>query len=151
MHVEPVVNEVRAALVDQSSLASGDPAVDAAVKSLVAALGPALRVAAFELAEQAAAEVNAQMTDRKVEIFMSDGDPTLRVTETAGVAQSPTADEDFDARITLRLPPSLKRLIEDSATVDGDSVNSWVVDALTRRARPAASNRGRRVTESFDL
>jgi uncharacterized protein (DUF1778 family) len=58
--------------------------------------------------------------------------------------------EDFDARITLRLPPSLKQLIEDSAAIDGDSVNSWVVDALGKRAK-RADRRGRRMTEAFDL
>ena len=151
MHVEPVVNELRAALVNQSSLASGDPAVDAAVTSLVAALGPALRVAAFELAEQAAAEVSAQLADRNVEIIISDGDPALRVTDADAETLATPSAEDFDARITLRLPPSLKRLIEDSANVDGDSVNSWVVDALTRRAKPSTTDRGKRVTESFDL
>ena len=51
---------------------------------------------------------------------------------------------DADAR------EALKRLIEDSATLDGDSVNAWVVDALSRRAKRPVEP-GRRVTESFDL
>ena len=78
-----------------------------------------------------------------------DGDPALRVTEIAAAAPEATSEE-FDARITLRLPPSLKTLIENSATVDGDSVNAWVVDALSRRAK-RGSDRGRQMTDSFDL
>ena len=58
--------------------------------------------------------------------------------------------EEFDARITLRLPPSLKRLIEDSASVDGDSVNAWVVDALSKRAKRSVPG-DKRVTQAFDL
>ncbi len=109
-----------------------------------------LQVAALELAQQAAAEVGAQLRDRTVEIVMSDGDPALRVSDDAADSSSAGPSEDFDARITLRLPPSLKSMIEDSAGIDGGSVNAWVVDALTKRAnRPA--DRSNRVTESFDL
>lgn len=149
MQVQPVLNSVRAALVGHGALAGGDPAVDAAVDALVDSLAPALRLAALELAQQAATEVGAQLGDRAVEVVVVDGDPSIRVSE-AVPAPTDATSEEFDARITLRLPPSLKRLIEDSANTDGDSVNSWVVDALSQRAaRPAA--RGRRVTESFDL
>jgi predicted HicB family RNase H-like nuclease len=149
VHVQPVLNGLRAALVTQGALAGDDPAVEAAISSLVDALGPALRLAALELAEQAAAEVDAQLTDRSVQVTVSEGDPALRVTDAVETAAEPSREE-FDARITLRLPPSLKRLIEDSATIDGDSVNAWVVDALSRRAKRSVDP-GRRVTESFDL
>ncbi len=149
MHVQPVLNGLRAALTNQASLAGGDPAVDAAAAALVDALGPALHLAAFELAQQAAAELSAQLTDRMVEVVVADGDPSLRVTD-ASVSNPESPSEEFDARITLRLPPSLKSMIENSATLDGDSVNAWVVDALSKRARRGA-DRGRQVTESFDL
>lgn len=149
MHVQPVINGLRAALANQASLASGDPAVDAAVTALLDALGPALHLAAFELAQQAAAELGAQLPDRTVDVVVADGDPALRVTE-VGATTTETAGEDFDARITLRLPPSLKSLIENSATLDGDSVNAWVVDALAKRAK-RGPDRGRQMTDSFDL
>ena len=149
MHVQPVLNGVRAALANQGALAGGDPAVDAAVTALIDALGPALQVAAFELAQQAAAELDAQLSDRTVEVVVADGDPALRVIEVA-TPKSETPSEEFDARITLRLPPSLKNLIENSATHDGDSVNAWVVDALAKHAKHSP-DRGRHVTDSFDL
>lgn len=149
MHVQPVINELRATLVNHGALAGGDPAVESAISSLVDALGPALQVAALELAQQAAAEVGAQLRDRTVDIVMSDGDPALRVSDAADSA-SAGPSEDFDARMTLRLPPSLKSMIEDSAGIDGGSVNAWVVDALTKRAKRPA-DRSNRVTESFDL
>lgn len=149
MHVQPVLNGLRAALANQASLAGGDPAVDSAAAALIDALGPALHLAAFELAQQAAAELGAQLSDRTVEVVVADGDPALRVTE-VGAPASETVGEDFDARITLRLPPSLKNLIENSATLDGDSVNAWVVDALAKRAN-RGTGKGRKMTDSFDL
>ena len=149
MHVQPVLNSLRAALLNQGAIAGGDPAVDAAIASLVDALGPALQLAALDLAQQAATELDAQLSDRSIEVVVSDGDPTLRVTD-ASDSPNDAPVEDFDARITLRLPPSLKNLIEDSANLDGDSVNSWVVDALAKRAK-RPTERGRKVTEGFDL
>ncbi len=151
VHVEPVITELRAALLGHASLAAGDPAVEGAAAHLVAALEPAVRQVVFALAQQAAAEVAAQLPDRTVDVVLTDGDPALRLSEATGAARAPSSEEDFDARITLRLPPSLKRLIEDSASVDGDSVNSWVVDALSNRASRRANVGGQRVTEEFDL
>lgn len=149
MHLQPIINNVRATLAGHATLAVDDPAVEAAVQHLVEVLDPVLRLAIMELAQQAAAEIGAQLPDRTVEVLVTNGDPELRVVETRADS-SAAIDEEFDARITLRLPPSLKRVIEDSATGDGESVNAWVVDALSRRAK-RNDLKGRRVTESFDL
>lgn len=149
MQVQPIINSVQAALSGQGSLAGGDVAVEEAIDHLVAALGPAIRQAAMDLAEQAACEVRAQLPDRNVDLVLSDGDPSLRIAESA-VTES-TSAEELDARITLRVPPSLKSLIEDAAETAGASVNSWVLDALSRRARKPARAQGFRTTHSFEL
>jgi hypothetical protein len=149
MHLQPVVNTLRSTLAGHVALTGADPTVEASITMIIEALEPAIQLAALELAQQAAAEIGAQLSDRSVEVLVVDGDPVLRLTD-APTPPSHDPAEELDARITLRLPPSLKRLIEDSATVDGDSVNTWVVDALSRRARRPAA-RGSRVTESFDL
>lgn len=150
MQVQPILTGLRASLESQRSLAGGDAAIDDAVVWLTEALGPALRIAALELAQQAAVEVSAQLDDRDIDVVVVDGDPNLRVTDRAASSRAESPDEDFDARITLRLPPSLKNLIEEAASTDGGSVNGWVVDALSKRAA-RSEGRGRRVTEGFDL
>ena len=150
MQVQPIVNAVQAALAAQGSLAGGDVAVEEAIDHLSSALAPAIRQAAMELAEQAACEVRAQLPDRTVDLVLSDGDPSLRIAD-AAVSTEPTSTEELDARITLRVPPSLKTLIEDAAESAGASVNSWVLDALSRRARKPAQGHGFRMTHSFDL
>ena len=145
MHVQPVINSLRAALLTNSGISSTDPTIEAAVGHLVESLGPALRVAALDLAEQAAGEVRAQLPEHTVDIVLADGDPALRISEGKTGSTSRAAAEDFDARITLRLPPSLKDLIEDAAGMTGESVNAWVVEALGKRARGS-----RRVDKSYN-
>jgi len=49
MHVQPVLNSLRASLIGAGALAGSDPTVDAAIAQVLDALGPALRVAAIEL------------------------------------------------------------------------------------------------------
>lgn len=151
MHIQPLIDAIGASVVSHGGLAGSDPAVEAAVAHLVEALDPAIRQAAIELAQQAAGEVSAQLHDRTVEVVLSDGDPMLRVTDAADDTDDTDPAEDFDARITLRLPPRLKHLVETAAESSGDSVNAFVVDALSRRARTTDRGRGSRVNTSFDL
>ncbi len=148
MQIRPVINALEATLISQANVAGSDPAVEAAVTQLATALGPALQVAAMAIAEQAAAEVRAQLPEHTVDVVLTDGDPALRIGDAPRVAE-PRQVEDLDARITLRLPPKLKQLIEEAAQTNGDSVNTWVVDALGKRA--GQKGRGKRFDESFDL
>jgi hypothetical protein len=148
VQLEPVLSAVRANLAGQVVLGGMDPQVEAAAAHLTDTLGPALRNAAIELAQQAAAEIDAQLPDHAVAVVLNGADVELRVDERAPTATEP--DEELDARITLRLPPSLKQKIEWFASVDGESVNSWVVDALNKRARRNAPG-GRNMNEEFDL
>src|SRR3954454_23931365 len=98
MQVQPIINAVQATLAGQGSLAGGDVAVEEAIEHLVAALGPAIRQAAMDLADQAACEARAQLPDRNVDLVLVDGDPSLRVAERAMQADAAPA-EDLDARI----------------------------------------------------
>lgn len=45
------------------------------------------------------------------------------------------------ARLELRIDPEHKRLIEEAAAVEHQSVSAFVVDALVRRARAVVSGR----------
>jgi hypothetical protein len=48
---------------------------------------------------------------------------------------------DNDARISLRLPESLKSQIENAARAEGVSVNSWLVRAANSALSPGQSFR----------
>ncbi|CAN5278349.1 hypothetical protein BH20ACT8_BH20ACT8_00460 [soil metagenome] len=143
MDTQSVTARLDAALAQQVTLAGGDPAVEAAGETLRAALAPAARQMALELAEQAATEIAAQLPDHDVEVVLRDGEPALAVRQAGG--HEPSVDEDLEARITLRLPPSVKARVEEAAGTMGDSVNAWVVKTLSAKAtRP--SGPGRRVS-----
>jgi hypothetical protein len=130
-----------AAVTNQVSLAGGDPVVEAAARALREALGPASRQLALELVEQAAAEVDAQLPHHGVEVVLRGGEPVLEVRSREQERGRP-ADEEYGARITLRLPPSLKSAVDEAARAAGESVNSYLVGALSRStARPAQVGR----------
>lgn len=150
MQITPIVNSLQATLIANAALAGSDPAIEAAVNQLVDALAPALRMAAIEIAEQAAVEIRAQLADQTVDVVLADGDPTLRISDAPRSAEPRVTPDELDARITLRLPPALKQTIEESARNAGDSVNAWVVEALGKRATRERV-RGKQYNESFDL
>lgn len=140
---------LEAALTSHLTLIGDDPAVGSAGRALLSALEPAMKQAVIDLAEQAAHEVAAQLAGHQVNVVMRDGEPSLMVT--ADETTDPIAtDEDYEARISLRLPPTLKQLIEDSAGETGDSVNSWLVKAVSSRVKVKNQAGGTRVTGTID-
>ena len=149
MHLDPVINSLRAAINANVSI-SDDPDLELAAERLAETLEPALRQAAVDLAQQAASEIGAQLADQSVDVVLSGRDLELRVVDAAPTAEPVDEEEDFDARITLRLPPTLKATIERFANTDGESVNTWVVETLSRNARRYTVSSGT-VTEEFDL
>lgn len=149
MHLDPVITSLRAAINAHVSIGD-DPDLELVAERLAEALEPALRQAAVDLAQQAASEIGAQLADQSVDVVLSGRDLELRVVDASGSGGSTADDEDFDARITLRLPPTLKSTIERFANTDGESVNAWVVEALSRNARRYTASSGT-VTEEFDL
>ena len=62
--------------------------------------------------------------------------------EESGPSESP--DEAFTARITLRLPESLKARLEDAASRHSVSVNTLLVQALQRHLEPRSPSGGSR-------
>lgn len=124
--------KLQGAIEQQVLVAGGDPEVEAAARALLAALEPAVRQLAYDLAEQAAAEVSGQLGGYDVHVALAAGEPTIRV-RPLETPETPTG-ESLDARITLRLPPTLKELVESAAEARGESVNSWLVKTLAIKA-----------------
>lgn len=146
MRLEPILTQIDASIEAQLRLA--DPQISDAAAGFMEAFRPTVRGALLEVVQQAAIEVSAQLGDRQVDVRLAGGDPELVVTvSTTGNERNIV--EDLEARLTLRLPGSLKGIIEDAASSSGDSINSWVVDALKSRAK--RSSVGSRVEETFEL
>jgi hypothetical protein len=123
---------------DLASVAAlgGDAVADAAERLIQALRGSAgLRL--MEVLGEAALEISAQLPDGHVEVRLVGPDPQL-VYVPAEPAEAPTVgpDDALTARITLRLPESLKRDLEVAAGQVGVSLNAWLVRALSSSTAP---------------
>ncbi len=148
MDTTMAMTRLEGAIQQQVIVAGGDPEVETAARAILSALGPAVRQLAYDLAEQAAAEVAAQLPGHQVDVVLASGEPTLRVRTDSGTA-SATPGESLDARITLRLPPTLKELIETAAEAKGESVNTWLVKTVSTSA-DEGRHRNRRITGTIE-
>ena len=129
--------------------AVGDESTARAAGLLAVALDAAVRQRLIEALGEAALELSAQLDDGRVEVRYAGADPELVFVREEAAEPQPQAstDTELTARITLRLPEPLKQRIEDAASRDLVSVNTWIVQALVRNASaPARRSSGRRLT-----
>jgi HicB-like protein involved in pilus formation len=119
--------------------AVGDESTARAAELLSVALESALGRRLLEALGEAALELNAQLDDGRIEVRVAGGDPELVLVHDEAEALVESADEAFTARITLRLPRSLKERLDAAAAQAGLSVNTWLVQALQRQVEPRPS------------
>ena len=132
----------------ETQLRFADPEKLEMIGDVLEVINPAVRQTMFRVVETAVAEINSQLSGQNVEVRLADGDPELVVTAAStsppppppDFPDSPDADVFDEARITLRIPGYLKEIISEAAKSAGDSVNSYVVDAL-RTAAPQTNPR----------
>ena len=130
--------------VDLEQIAAlADEQVAEAARRITNALESSVRVRLLDVLSEAAAELSAAIEGGHVEVRVAGGDPDLVFLEEEPEA-APAAEpgEEFGARITLRLPESLKAHVEAAAARDGVSVNSWIVSVLARGATSEGTRRG---------
>jgi HicB family len=125
--------------------AVGDEHTAHAAEVLSLALETSLGRRLQEALGEAALELSAHLHSGRIEVRMSGSDPELVLVDDEEIEPAPS-DEALDARITLRLPEALKRRVEDAASRDGISVNTWIVRALVRDAGTPRRSGGRRLT-----
>jgi hypothetical protein len=142
MQIDGYVQALREDLARVAAV--GDESTARAADLLAVALESSLGRRMQEALAEAALELTAQLETGRVEVRVVGGDPELVLVREEEAAPEP-ADEAFTARITLRLPESLKVRIEAAASRDGVSVNTWLVQALQRSAEPRSpAGRSRR-------
>ena len=112
MQIDSHINALREELQRVASL--GDEKTARAAELLSVALESSLARRLQDILAEAALELNSQLADGHVEIRIAGRDLELVVVREDGSAPE-AADEAFSARITLRLPESLKQRIESSA------------------------------------
>ena len=160
MDITPYVDGLRRDLTAAAEAAG--PEARAAADRMALALEPAVRLALLEALSQAAAEITSELDAGTVDVRLRGREPELVVdVPTSPVppepptapapptaAAPPSAEEEDEgdvARITLRLPESVKYRAEELAAKGGHSLNSWIVNAIR------AATRDRAVTVDIDL
>lgn len=128
-----VSNYVQAVVEDLQRIAAvGDEQTARTAELLTVALESSVARHLQEALGEAALELSAQIGGGRVEVRVAGEDPELIYVEDAQPAQAEGADEALAARITLRLPESLKARLEAAAVSAGVSLNTWLVQTLGR-------------------
>src|SRR6478609_3290325 len=146
MDITPYVDSLRQALVSAADSAGDD--TRQAAERLSFALDSSSRLAIMEAVSQAAAEITAEMPNGGVDVRLNGRDLDFLVHVAAPTPPAPPppppAPEDVDdgnlARITLRLPESVKAKAEERANEAGQSLNTWLVNVVRAATREGAIN-----------
>ena len=157
MDLSPYVDAVRADL--DAAAAAGTDEAKTTARLLSGALDASLRLALLDALSALAAEVTAG-SDVEVELRMHGRDPQVVVssqppppspdTPSPGPEPVDDADDRGTARLTLRMPESLKERAEEQAGREGLSVNAWMVRAVQTALNPTEwMRRGPRRTTGF--
>jgi hypothetical protein len=111
----------------------GDELVQAAQR-LEGAVKQSATLRLIDVLTQVALEISSQLPNGHVDVRISGQDPELVFVEEEGeeAPAAQTGEDALHARITLRLPDSLKTAVERAAESEGVSVNTWLVRALQR-------------------
>lgn len=130
---------------DLRTLTTGDDEATLAAGRLVSALRSSLQLRLFDAMGQTALDLTDQLASGHVEVRLSGRDVELvYVPDEQAPPSASGDDEQGTARLTLRMPESLKAQAERAAEQEGRSVNAWMVEAIAR----ALQQQGRRVIGS---
>jgi hypothetical protein len=159
MDLTPYVEKLRRELAVAAD-AGGEDA-RALAERLTAPLDSALRLMLLDALSAAADEITRELAPGSVELRLRAGEPDFVVTPApaddtlepdAPAPAAPDGDEGATARINLRLPDRLKAGIEQAASRERLSVNSWLVRAAAAALAPddpRPRQRGGRVGQGY--
>ena len=139
MDITPYVDHLRRDFLAAAE-AGGEDLQEAAGR-LAYALDPAARLALMEAISEAAAEITAELPGGNVDVrlagrelaFVVEGAPAVAPPEPPAPpapVQAEPGDEGGLARITLRIPESVKARAEEKAAQSGHSLNTWLVNVV---------------------
>jgi hypothetical protein len=124
--------------------------VSRTAQMLAESLDSAVRLASLDMLSAAADEITSRLDGALIEVRLSGSQPEFVVTVNEPAEPEPTAepaDEAGQARLTLRMPESLKSRAEAAAAASGISVNAWLVRAVQRALdQPSGRGTGPRVS-----
>ncbi len=143
MDLTAYVDSLRADLIQVADAGGAD--VRAAAERLAMALEPSVRMTLVNVLADAAAQITHDLHAGSVDVRMRGREPELVVdmaepspAQTQVVSEETDEDGDVVARVTVRIPEALKARAEDSAAGMGQSLNTWIVQAIRAALRERA-------------
>jgi hypothetical protein len=144
MDITPYVESLRRDLLAAAEAAGPD--TRAAAERLTYALDPSARLALMEAISQAAAEITAELPSGTVDVRLAGRELEFGLhlpPQPAAAAPEPDLEETDEgnlARITLRIPESVKTKAEEFAAKANVSLNTWLVNVVRAATRDGAIN-----------
>lgn len=140
MELAPYVESLRSDLLRAAEAAGPD--AHAVAERLLMALEPAMRMALLEALSDSAAAITADLPYAAVEVRLKGREPQFVVSATeplpdatGAATEDPEEDDRAVARVTVRIPESLKTRAEEAAAALDQSLNTWIVAAIRRATR----------------
>ncbi|MDN5726991.1 MAG: Arc family DNA-binding protein, partial [Propionibacteriales bacterium] len=149
MNIDTYLESVRGGITNATALAD-DHSKDVAQR-LGDAVESSVRLALIEALSDATAEISAEVAPASVEFRLSGGEPQFVVSAPPSTDDTYAEDDSSNddpalagedeeqVRVTLRLPASIKKKVDEQASADGVSTNTWllqrVLESFGRRGR----------------
>ena len=147
MDLSPYLESVRSGVAQASALA--DEQTQHIAERLGTAMEASTRLALIEALSDAAGTISAELAPSSVELRIVGSDPEFVISvqtaeaeptlllpesepdgEATGESSTAEAEDEPVARVTLRLPQSVKMRVDEMASTDGISTNAWLIRAV---------------------
>jgi hypothetical protein len=149
------VSDLQRQLVD--SAANGAQDTRAVAERLAAGLDAATRLVLLDVLSAAAGEITRDLAPGSVDLRLRGREIEFVVTQPniePDADDRPAATVDLDdastSRTTLRLPDAIKARVDEAATADGLSVNTWLVRAVAAALQPKQRRSAQRTLRTGD-
>lgn len=127
--------------------ALADDQTRATAERLTTVVEPALRLAMVQLLSDSAAQLTSLLDGPVVTVRMEGRDPEWQIQSPvrAEAAEPEPADDGDESliRVTVRVPEAIKKRAESMAQTEGQSLNTWIVQALRTATRTDGRDRSR--------
>jgi predicted transcriptional regulator len=154
MELDPYVIDLQRQLVSASENGSDD--TRAAAERLAGALAAATRLVLLDALSAAVGEITRDLAPGSVDLRLRGREVEFVVaapsgdTETDEVHAAVDLDDASTSRTTLRLPDALKARVDEAASADGLSVNTWLVRAIAAALTPKQRRSAQRTLRTGD-
>ena len=136
---------------------NGTEETRAVAERIAAGLDAAARLVLLDVLSAAVGEITRDLAPGSVDLRLRGREVDFVVTQPSTESESeepaPSAvdlDDVSTSRTTLRLPDALKARVDEAATADGLSVNTWLVRAVAAALEPKQRRSAQRTLRTGD-